>query len=55
MKTPGQLAFEAYQESLASGTLHKQDSSTVHLQPWESVDSRQQRAWEAAAQAVKKG
>lgn len=52
MKTPGQIAFEAYQESLAAGTLHKLDSSVVHIQPWDALDSRQQRAWEAAAQAI---
>jgi hypothetical protein len=54
MKTPGQLAFEAYQQAMASGTLHKLDTSAVHIQPWDALDGRQQRAWELAAQAAKK-
>ena len=47
------LAFEAYQQALAGDTLHKMDTSTVHIQPWESLDSRYKRAWEAAAKAAK--
>jgi hypothetical protein len=52
MKTPAQLAFEAYQQAMAADTLHKQDTSTIHLQPWEAVDSRQKNAWEAAIKAA---
>ncbi len=51
MKTPGQLAFEAYQLALAANTLHTLDRSEAHLQPWESVAAHYQRAWEAAAAA----
>ncbi len=52
MKSPGQLAFEAYQESLAENTLHSLDSSEAHIQPWVTLSPHYQRAWDAAARAA---
>ncbi len=53
MKTPAQKAFEAYQAALAVHGLHGNNLATSHLQPWESLDSRQQQAWQAVAKALK--
>lgn len=53
MKTIGQVAFEAHQESLEGHGIHgKPGFATTHLQPWGSVSQRNQQAWEAAAAAV---
>lgn len=53
-KSSGQVAFEAYRDSLGVHHLGGNALATSHAQPWGSVDQRTQIAWEASAEAVKK-